>query len=356
MDSPRKGSASRHFKLLLDLLVVALVAFALYTVLSQRSSLARTLRVIRGADLWLIGVAFLLEAASYLGYSYFFYRLCRPGTPRFTFPRALHTQVTAYGIGNVTPGGGAGGLYFYYRGLTNNGCTPERSVAYVVIANLVSGAILAVFFCVGAVMTTVTGLLSSGYAAAALAGAALLSGVFAACFWLLLKTDVLLSGLRWFRPRLLKVSRGRIRLSEKVDETVVESGAQLRSFLGSRGRLAGAMAGSLGYWAFDMLCLAACFLAFSRGVNLWVLLFGYGIGMAMMVVPVTHGGLGLVEGSLVLVYVAMGIRPEVAIAGVLAYRLFSFWLPIAAGLIGLSMFPLRKRAEEPAGELAAEIR
>lgn len=349
-----KKRARRHLKLLLDLLVVALVAFALYTILRQRASLAKTLRVVRGANPWLIGVALLMEAASYLGYSYFFYRLCRPGTPRLTFPRALHTQVTAYGIGNVTPGGGAGGLYFYYKGLTNNGCEPERSVAYVVVANLISGAVLAAAFSLGAVMATVTGLLSPGYSVAALAGAALMDGVFLACFLLLLKPGVLLSALQWLRPGLQKMSRGRLTLSEKVDETVVESGAQLRSLFRDRGRLAGTMAGSMGYWALDMLCLAMCFLAFSRSVNLWVLLFGYGVGMAMMVVPVTHGGLGLVEGSLVLVYVAMGIRPEVAIAGVLAYRLFSFWIPIPLGLAGLARFPLKRRGEESAGELATE--
>ncbi len=48
-------------------------------------------------------------------------------------------------------------------------------------------------------------------------------------------------------------------------------------------------------------------------------------------VPVTPGGLGLVEGVLVPSLVGFGTTRAIAIVAVLGYRLVNFWLPIPAG-------------------------
>jgi uncharacterized protein (TIRG00374 family) len=48
-------------------------------------------------------------------------------------------------------------------------------------------------------------------------------------------------------------------------------------------------------------------------------------------VPLTPGGLGVVEGVLVPTLVGFDTPQGVAILGVLAYRLVSFWLPIPIG-------------------------
>lgn len=52
----------------------------------------------------------------------------------------------------------------------------------------------------------------------------------------------------------------------------------------------------------------------------------------------TPGWLGVMESALALAYVALGVPAGIALMAVLAYRLLSYWLPVAVGLLpGLQM-------------------
>jgi len=47
--------------------------------------------------------------------------------------------------------------------------------------------------------------------------------------------------------------------------------------------------------------------------------------------PLTPGGLGLVEASLSGLLILAGVRPGYAFLATLAYRVASYWLPLLAG-------------------------
>lgn len=57
----------------------------------------------------------------------------------------------------------------------------------------------------------------------------------------------------------------------------------------------------------------------------------YGLAYVLAAIPVTPGGLGVVEGVLVPSLVGFGATPGAAIVAVLGYRLVNFWLPIPVG-------------------------
>ena len=61
------------------------------------------------------------------------------------------------------------------------------------------------------------------------------------------------------------------------------------------------------------------------------LLVAYGLANVAAAIPITPGGLGIVEGILVPTLVAFNTDQGVALLGVLAFRLISFWLPIPIG-------------------------
>jgi hypothetical protein len=63
--------------------------------------------------------------------------------------------------------------------------------------------------------------------------------------------------------------------------------------------------------------------------------------------PVTPGGLGLVEGSLTLTLAVGGAGEAHVLAAVLLYRLFSYWATAPAG--GLAYLSLRRSAGVRAG-------
>ncbi len=83
---------------------------------------------------------------------------------------------------------------------------------------------------------------------------------------------------------------------------------------------------------FDMLTLYFLFVAAGENINLGVLLAGYGLPLLMgkmaFFIP---GGVGVVEGSMAVLYTGMGVPQATAGVVVLSYRLISFWIPTLAG-------------------------
>ena len=60
---------------------------------------------------------------------------------------------------------------------------------------------------------------------------------------------------------------------------------------------------------------------------------GGGIADLLQALPeLTPGWLGVLEGTLSVTYAAFGVPAGLTVVAVLAYRLISHWLPVAAGL------------------------
>jgi len=62
-----------------------------------------------------------------------------------------------------------------------------------------------------------------------------------------------------------------------------------------------------------------------------LVLLAYAAANVIELVPVTPGGLGLVEASLAGLLVLAGVHGGDALLATLAYRLASYWLPLCAG-------------------------
>jgi uncharacterized protein (TIRG00374 family) len=84
-------------------------------------------------------------------------------------------------------------------------------------------------------------------------------------------------------------------------------------------------------WLGDLSCLALSFIAVGAGVPWRGLLLAYGAGQLAATLPITPGGLGVVEGSLTVALVDFGGGETSTVAAVLLYRLISFWLVIVTG-------------------------
>jgi uncharacterized protein (TIRG00374 family) len=84
-------------------------------------------------------------------------------------------------------------------------------------------------------------------------------------------------------------------------------------------------------WVLDCGCLALCFVALGVGVPWKGLLLAYGAGQLAANLPITPGGLGVVEGSLTVALVAFGGAEGSTVAVVLLYRILSFWIELPTG-------------------------
>jgi uncharacterized protein (TIRG00374 family) len=96
-------------------------------------------------------------------------------------------------------------------------------------------------------------------------------------------------------------------------------------------------------WIVDAAALWVMFLGFGVRLHPAVLLVGYGLANLINALPeLTPGWLGLLESALAATYAALGVPVGIAVMAVLAYRLVSYWLPVAVG-IGPALGMLRGR-------------
>jgi uncharacterized membrane protein YbhN (UPF0104 family) len=117
-----------------------------------------------------------------------------------------------------------------------------------------------------------------------------------------------------------------------------------------------AVLGAIGYWGFDIAALWASLHAFGAPPPLATIVMAYFVGQLGNVLPLP-GGVGGVEGGMIAALIAFGAHGSLAILGVLAYRLISFWLPTAPG--ALAYLRLRRtvgRWRERHGETVLEER
>ena len=107
----------------------------------------------------------------------------------------------------------------------------------------------------------------------------------------------------------------------------------------------------LSYWIADCACLVLSFGAVGAGVPWRGLLLAYGAGQLAASLPITPGGLGVVEGSLTAALVNFGGGQYSTVAAVLLYRVISFWLllPVGWGSWGALALAgrIRRRARTP---------
>lgn len=113
----------------------------------------------------------------------------------------------------------------------------------------------------------------------------------------------------------------------------------IRAFLADHERRNVALLFAIGNWVIDAACLWVCLAAFGEVVPPGLLVTAYGAANLFGLLPITPGGLGVVEGVLMPALVAFGVGGGVAVLGVLGWRVFQFWLPIPAG--GLAYLALR---------------
>ncbi|MGH9115553.1 MAG: lysylphosphatidylglycerol synthase transmembrane domain-containing protein, partial [Acidimicrobiales bacterium] len=101
-------------------------------------------------------------------------------------------------------------------------------------------------------------------------------------------------------------------------------------------------------WLLDAASLWVFVGAFGHWVNPDGLLVAYGLANVLAAIPLTPGGLGVIEATLTSVLVGFGTARGVATLGVIGYRLIQFWAPIPLG--GLTYLSLQVDPGGPRSE------
>ena len=123
---------------------------------------------------------------------------------------------------------------------------------------------------------------------------------------------------------------------------------RLRGLMPDRRTWAVATALATVSWVADCVCLAAAFWSVGAPAPWPGMVLAYGAGQLAGTLPLTIGGIGLVEGSLAVGLVAFGGRRGATVAAVVLYRLLSFWLLLPIGWALWAVIAQRARRDRRA--------
>lgn len=303
--------------------VIAVLFVLEYLLLPDLASARKSLNLLGRVNVGCLIAGLVLEAASLVAYSELSHTVFSPGAPPRT--KLLRVNLSSLAVSHVIPGGTAPGTAFAYRLLTEME-VPSGTVAFGLATQGVGSAVVlnAIFWLALLVSIPLQGY-NPYYGFAALAGL-ILFALFAGTLVLLTRGQH--KALDSVRSLASKVPLVR---SDRLVALVQTIADRLQILLRDRALLVHAFEWATANWLLDAASLWVFILAFGRVVSPIDLLVAYGLANILAVIPITPGGLGVVEGVLIPTLVGFGVPKAYAILGVLSYRLVNFWLPIPAG-------------------------
>ena len=257
------------------------------------------------------------QMAGYIGYVLALRHVARvDGGPHLSFGLSARTVAAGFGVHGV--GHVSGGAAVDYWALRRAGLEREQAIARVTCLGTLEWAVLAPAALVSAIV-----LLAAG------------THIDASVTWpWLLVVPGLFAALWVTSPR--RRDRLAARRQEDASEAPSPTSSPGSSWFGpwprSRGsacRLSSASPSSS--WA-RWRCLWASLKAFSVEISLPSLVLAYATGSVASRRSLPWGGAGIVELLMTFALVCVGMPLAPALAGVLLYRLVSFWLPLVPAL------------------------
>jgi uncharacterized protein (TIRG00374 family) len=330
---PRRRRVRRQVKW--GIYAVGLFLILEYLVLPQLSGARKSLNLLGKINIAYVIAGVALEAAALVSYSQLTHTVLRHEGPRRS--RLLRINLSSLAVSHIMPGGTAPGTAVAFRLLTQSGVPGADAGFALAMQGAGSALVLNSILWLALLVSVFLHGYNPLYAVAAGAGVVLM-GLFAA----------VVVALTRGRDRSVEVIR---RWAAHVpildgDMLAVQTrrvAERLGQFLSERQLLARAVGWAAAFWLLDASSLFVFIAAFGKIVSPVDLLVAYGLAQVLAVIPITPSGLGVIEGVLIPTLTGFGVSREVAILGVLGYRLVNFWLPIPVG--GIAYLSLRFSGE-----------
>jgi uncharacterized protein (TIRG00374 family) len=284
------------------------------------------LHLLQRVNIGFVMLGVLLEMASLAAYAKLTKAVLPARASRFS--RIWRIDLSTLAVSHVLPGGTAGGDGLGYRLLTNEGVSGSDAGLALAIQGIGSALVLnAILWMALIVSIPLTGF-NPIYATAAIIGALLLAA-FAGLVFFLTKGEERAAIV--FRNLVTRLPFLKQSAADTADRVVHQIAARIRVMAADRALLRRAVLWAAANWLLDAASLFVFLAAFGHIENPDGLLVAYGLAYVLAAIPVTPGGLGVVEGVLVPSLVGFGTTRGIAIVAVLGYRLVNFWLPIPVG-------------------------
>jgi uncharacterized membrane protein YbhN (UPF0104 family) len=247
----------------------------------------------------------------------------------------IGSQLAGNALSKIAPGGGAIGTALQYRMLVRAGFPPSGTVGALTTVNLLTFGVVLVLPLL-ALPALLRGGVSRDLLETAVVGLAVAAVAASVCA-VALASD---RPLAWV-GRLVQRIRNWLRRGSpplhRLPERLLRERDRILATLGPRWKRA--LAATAGRWAFDYATLLAALAAIDSRPRPGLVLLAFCGAQVLAQIPITPGGLGFVEAGLTAMLALAGVSAGDAVLATFAYRLFSYWLPLPLGLVGLALTP-----------------
>ncbi|HET9732871.1 MAG TPA: YbhN family protein [Acidimicrobiales bacterium] len=302
-------------------LVLALVVE--YLVVPQVAGARKAVHLVSQANLALALLGVALEVGSLLAYSALVEALLPKGSVRFN--RVLRINLATLALSHVLPGGTAAGGTLGFRLLTGEGVAGTDAATALATQGIGSAGVLNILLWLALVVSIPLAGFNALYVTAAVLGALVIAFIAALIVLFTRGEERAVTVVRAVGRRLPLIS------PDTLERIFRAAAVRVRELTSDRRLLTVAVGWAAANWLLDAASLWVFVEAFGHRTVPYGLLVAYGLANVLAAIPITPGGLGVVEGVLTPTLVGFGTPRGVAILGVLSWRLVNFWLPIPVG-------------------------
>lgn len=322
-----------------------------YLILPRLAGATDSADLIRRVNPLLLLLAVGLEISAFVAYAKLT-QVTLPRLPRLSLPLLVRIQLATKAVTNLVPGGSAAGSTVGYRLLTEADVSPPAATFTLATIGLGSAIVLNLLLWLALLISIPLHGFNPLYFSAAIVGLVLILAMAALVF-------LLMKGTERAERVLAAVARHIPFVDEHTAARAVRQVAlRLSELIDQPGLIGRCVFWASANWILDAAALWVFLRAFGGTVNPVNLIVAFGLANVLAAIPITPGGLGVVEAVLTPTLVGFGLTKDTATVGVLAYRFAQFWLPIPLGGLAYASLKLgslgRHRRLDAIRDLAAE--
>ncbi|MHB1810302.1 MAG: lysylphosphatidylglycerol synthase transmembrane domain-containing protein [Solirubrobacteraceae bacterium] len=316
-------------RLIISAAVILVGIAGIYLLLPQLAGLKETWGELSHGDVLWLAVGGGLEVLSLVSYAALFRAVFGRGVSRIDWRASVDIPLAGIAAIRLVAAAGAGAVAVTVWALRRAGMS-ARLIGSRMVANIV----VQYSIYIAALIVTGVGLWSGVFAGGGSFALTIVPAILSAALGLLVLSMGLIPDDFERRLRRLADRKGRIgRIAGRlatVPETLSSGVRGAIEFV--REKPLGLLA-AIGYWGFDVAVLDFSMRAFGTPPSVAIVVMAYFIGTLGSLLPLP-GGIGGVEGGMIGAFAAFGLPGGRAVAGVLAYRAISHWLPTLPGIVG----------------------
>jgi len=312
-----------------------------YLVVPELVGASKNLYLLGRVSAWWVALGAVLEGVSLFCYAVLTKVLLPPG-PKPGLWTLFRIDLSAAAVAHVIPAGTLGTAALGFKLFTGEGISGNDATVMMAAKGIGSTVVLNVLLWLSLVISIPLAGFRPIYATVAIIGTIVLAGVAALVIGIARGAN--------FASRVLRMAGDKIPFlsGEKIEKAVLNAAASFFLLAKDRRVMIWALVWASLNWLLDAASLWCFVAAFGHLTNPIELFAAYGIANVAGALPITPGGLGVVDSIAPALLVGFGVPGAEATLGVLGWRVVNFWLPIPTGalaFVSLKVKPdLRMRA------------